>query len=163
MRFTRTLFLLSLPLGLLSLFGCAHVSASSYQEAPPGQLLSPPPNFDTANFSVQWPRPLSERDKINYLLDRIAHSENQFIRNSEIYDGKAARGWFLYKRAHWVQGEVGTAEDFIKRVTTFSQKTGKLYLVKSSEGEIFTVRSVLKNELSALEAHTHSAPAEPTA
>lgn len=95
---------------------------------------------------------MSELNKVQYLLDRLAQSNVRFIRNGERYDGKVARQWFLYKMTHWVR-RVKTAQEFITRVTGFSQKTGKPYLVEFPDGQIYSLKSILYNELTALQGH----------
>lgn len=95
----------------------------------------------------------TEREKIRYLLDRVGRASNAFIRNGDSYDGKMARKWLLYKMIHWVSG-VNTAEDFVNRAASHSIKTGKPYLVECSNGKIYTLKSVLRNELFAFENHS---------
>lgn len=134
--------------------GCACLrdsKYSQYSDAPSGvTFFSPNPSFSEyaslSNLSV------SEYDKIDYLLDRVAASDQRFIRNGEFHDGKIARRWLLYKMTHWVSG-VGTAQDFVSRVASYSQKTGKPYLVKLPDGRLYSLSSVLKNELSLFEAN----------
>ena len=137
---------------LLSLHsGCVRTRAYQYSDAPVGQaLLNPLPNFRDADFLAKWSQPVSEPDKIRYLLERVASSTNPFLRNGGTYNGKVARQWLLFKTNHWVSG-VETADDFIVRVASFSQKTGKPYLVEIPPGKIYSLRSVLQNELAAFE------------
>lgn len=115
-------------------------------------FLTPAPDFEGPAFLSRWSGRLTERNKIHYLLDRIAASKNQYFRNGSSHSGKMARGWFLYKSAHWVSGVQG-ARDFIERCASFSMKTGKPYQVRLSDGKIYSLNSVLKNELQAFEAH----------
>ena len=158
----RQFFFVSFPiLFIISLnTGCLHTGAHRYNEAPAGQVfLSPNPRFEDATFS-RWTGASSERDRIRYLLARVAASNDRFIRNGKIYDGKKARQWFLYKMSHWVDG-VETAEDFIARVATFSQKTGQPYLVGQTDGQIYSLRSVLRNELFAFDTYQNKLKAAP--
>lgn len=145
---------------LISTFNlsCVHGSKRQYSEAPSGQaFLSPSPDFQSLASLSKWSEPLNEQDKIGYLLERMAHSDDRFIRNGEIYDGKKARQWLLYKMFHWTQG-VETADDFVNLVATYSQKTGSPYLVEFQDGKIYTLKSLLRNELTAFESRPHPKP-----
>jgi len=131
---------------------CNHTNSSRYSDAPAGQVfLNPNPNFEASTFT-KWNGQSSENNRIKYLLERMAASEESFIRNGETHDGKQARMWFLYKMGHWVSG-VNTAEEFVSRVAGYSQKTGDPYLVKQADGKIYSLQSLLKNELLAFDAH----------
>lgn len=150
----RQFFLVSFPALFLTVLntGCLHTRPCQYNEAPAGQIfLSPNPNFEDATFK-RWEGSLNEHTRIKYLLERTALSNDRFIRNGQTHNGKRARQWLLYKMSHWVNG-VGTAEDFVSHVATFSQKTGQPYLVEYADGKIYSLGSVLKNELSAFDAH----------
>lgn len=153
MRRFRIIFWLSFPLLFLSFPpspASARPSYSRYSEAPEGKVfLSPVPNFRGSSFFSKWSGAVNERDKIRYLLGRLAGSDEHFIRNGRLYDGKEARQWLLFKLSRWTS-EVKTAQDFIERLS-FSRQTGKPYLVASSEGGVYSLKSVLKNELSAFE------------
>ena len=145
-------FLLGSAIFLILMSGCSAYRPSQqfqYSEAPSGRLFlngsqhsEIPAFFQEANSQ--------ESEKIRFLLNRIANSEGQFLRNGEWHDGKEARQWFLYKMQHWVSG-VKTAKDFIERVASFSQKTGEPYLVQFHDGPVYSLSSVLKNELTAFE------------
>lgn len=153
-RSQQIVFLLLPALSLLST-SCASLGngCPKYREAPTGELfLSPAPDFENAAHFEKWLDSLNELDKIRYLLERIALSEHRFIRNGESHDGKIARQWLLYKMKHWVSG-VESAQDFVARVASFSQKTGSPYLVEYSDGKVYSLGSVLRNELSAFESH----------
>lgn len=132
--------------------GCAslrHSKYSQYSEAPAGEVFfSTTPNF--SQYASLLNHPVNENDKIDYLLDRVAASGYQFVRNGEPHNGKLARRWLLYKMFHWVKG-VDTAEEFVTRVASHSQKTGKPYLVEFPDGRVYSLSSVLKNELSLFE------------
>ena len=134
--------------------GCATLgkgSAPDYYDAPQNLLFAAPSldPKDPATFA-KWSGPVSENDKIRYLLDRIADCNYRFIRNGEVHDGKVARRWLLYKMTHWVEG-VNTAQDFVTRVADRSQKTGKPYLVEFPDGRVYSLKSVFANELNAFE------------
>lgn len=155
MRCVQRFFLFASPaiFVFFSVTGCVTSRRSQYIDAPSGQVfLDSATLWGNATFISRWTGPISERDKIDYLLDRIAASHYSFIRNGELHDGRKARLWLLYKMNHWVRG-VDTAEDFVKRVASFSQRTGQAYLVQFPDGQIYSLNSVLKNELFAFETH----------
>jgi hypothetical protein len=99
----------------------------------------------------RWSGPVSENDKIRFLLDRIADSEYRFIRNGEVHDGKVARRWLLYKMTHWISN-VNSAADFVAHVADRSQRTGTPYLVEFPDGQVYSLKSILSNELSSFES-----------
>ena len=144
------------------LAGCVTTRSCQYTEAPSGQILSPNPNFQD---SSKWAGSTDEMGRIRYLLERVASSDNHFIRNGETFDGKVARQWLLYKMGHWVNGGLKTADDFVTRVATFSQRTGQPYLVQFSDGQVYSLSSVLRNELFLFNNHQNkispSAVAQP--
>lgn len=153
---SQNFFLLSsLALFLISNTSCASTRYNPYlhyTEAAEGQVfLSTLPHFEDSAFFERGSGWEGEHAKILYLLDRIATSPNGFIRNGEAHDGRTARQWFLYKMTHWVNS-VQTAQDFITRVATFSQKTGKRYLMETPDGKVYSLASVLRNELFAFES-----------
>jgi len=145
--------LASLPTVFLILnTGCASLRNCNYSEAPSGQLFfSTTSELESPQDFSKWANLPTERNKIRYLLERIAASKYLFIRNGAPHDGKAARQWLLYKMSHWVNG-VDTANDFVARVANGSLKTGKPYLVKLPDGKVYTLDSILRNELSAFES-----------
>lgn len=148
----RKFFLGFLPVLFMTALasGCVHTRSARYSEALAGEVfLSPPPHFETGSVSPTTGL-IRQDERIRYLLERVAGSDERFIRNGKVHNGKQARQWLLYKKGHWVNG-VGTAEDFITRVASFSQKTGEPYLVKYSDGRTYSLASVLKNELSAFD------------
>ncbi len=146
-------------LALIAIFsasftGCAvtprsRISQPSFNDAD-SRFLSPAPEFGSSEFHSQWSGPLSEQDKIRYLLERIAGSKEKFIRNGQVFEGAQARLWLLYKLGHWVNG-VKTADDFIAHVASFSQKTGEPYVVEFPDGKSYSLKTVLSRELSAFE------------
>lgn len=144
-----------------SLTGCSRCRLYQYTDAPQGQaLLNSSPNFEDVTSLAKWSAPVTEKEKIGYLLGRIAKSQHTFIRNGEPHDGKTARQWFLYKMAHWVD-DVDTAEDFVARVASYSQRTGEPYLVQFPDGHVYSLKSVLANEISNLTdriSHLKSVP-----
>lgn len=155
MRRFEILFLAFFPtLFLIFASGCANTRSyySRYVEAPESKIFfSPAPTFENSTYFAEGTSSCSERDKIRYLLNRMAGSKDHFIRNGEVHNGKEARQWLLFKLSRWSR-EAETAQDFVSRLS-YSRQSGKPYLMESSEGEVYSLKSVLKNELSAFEAH----------
>jgi hypothetical protein len=88
--------------------------------------------------------------KIEYLIDRIRHSENAFIRNGESYSPNVAArflDWKFQRR----KKKIENARDFIDQVATVSSTTGKPYLVLLANGTALRVCDLLFNELNFLE------------
>ena len=164
--YLKKFFLVSFSAVFLTLAGgCTSLPRSQQSvhnaSALPEQfLLTPEPDFSSVEFSSRWAGDITERDKIRYLLERVASSDIQFIRNGRAYDGPKARQWLLYKMDHWVR-RVETAEDFVTRVASSSQKTGKPYLVKLPEGKVYSLKSVLQRELAAFESYRAAFNAHP--
>lgn len=141
-----------LPVVLITALTAGCATRCPYSEAPSGKVfLSPNPNFEETSFS-KWIGHGEQNDRIRYLLERLGDSNDRFIRNGRAHNGKKARIWLLYKMGHWVE-DVSTAEDFVSRVATYSQKTGKPYLVEDLNGQVYSLGSVLKNELTAFDNH----------
>ncbi len=155
MRPTQVIFLVLFPTFFLSLnTSCAHNrshQSTQNAEAPSPQIfLRPGPAFESETFQARWSGPVSEKDKIRYLLDRIGNSRQRFFRNGNLYDGNKARQWFLFKISRYVK-DAGTAQSFVDRVATFSMKTGEPYLVELEDGKRYPLGSILANELAAFE------------
>ncbi|MBI4550278.1 MAG: DUF5329 family protein [Candidatus Omnitrophica bacterium] len=133
--------------------GCARASVKDpYSAAPADVLLSPQPDFQVYRLRLPAEAVPSEGLKIRYLLDRIRDSKNSFMRNGESHNGRDASRWLGYKMVHWVQG-VETAEDFVNRVASFSQKTGQPYLVRCADGKTYLLKNILRCELQTFEQH----------
>lgn len=146
----QKIFISFLPVVLIASLATGCSTRCRYYDAPAGQIfLSPHPDFEETSFA-KWVGQSDQDDRIRYLLERLANSNGRFIRNGRAHDGKKARLWLLYKMGHWVD-HVSTAEDFVSRVASFSQKTGQPYLMESSDGQIYSLGSVLKNELTAFD------------
>ena len=148
----RRLFFSPLVFSLLFLsmnLSCSRYQVSRMETAPGDLLLSPAPDFNSPTFRFKESGAATESDKIRYLLNRIGNSNDLFIRNEEIYPGQKAKQWLFHKMGHWVSG-VKTAQDFIERVASYSQKTGRPYWVKTPDGKTYPLRGVLQNELNAL-------------
>ena len=92
-------------------------------------------------------RALTEKDKIEALIDHIEHlSDAKFIRNGSDYDAKTAA---RFLRGKWERDEkrIKTATDFIEKVGTESSTTGKPYLIRLTDGREVKCGDYLKDVL----------------
>ena len=97
----------------------------------------------------------TEEGKIDYLLDRVRHSDLLFIRNKVEYQGAGAADflrWKLNRMEKRYHVKVKTAQDFISQVTGGSRTSGEPYTVVLSDGSRHNLQNVLQNELSVLES-----------
>lgn len=103
------------------------------------------------DFFKRIPEP-NEHHKINYLISALRQSEHVFIRNGESYTGSQASRWFRWKLGHkrFKESPIKSAADFIKRVSTKSNTSGKYYQVKV-DGMYHKLYKLLESELQALE------------
>lgn len=154
MRFVRKTSWVVLTVPLLFLSAGSASAGNGKQaklDAPAERLFSSPIlNLEDPQMRAKWSGEVNEQDKIRFLLDRIAASDYRFIRNGKTHSGRVTRQWLLYKMTHWVKG-VRSARDFVARVANGSQKTGKPYLVEFPDGRVYSLQSVLANELSTFE------------
>jgi len=91
-----------------------------------------------------------ERQKILYLLKRVESSPLTFIRNGKYYTGPQAARHFRWKYRRGM-GRIPTAEQFIESIASRSMASGKLYLVKNSDGKAYPLKDILRNELSRVQ------------
>lgn len=91
-----------------------------------------------------------ERVKIQYLFGEIRNSPFTFIRNGLEYDaGKTAK--HLNKKYQKRVRELRTARQFIEEIATKSSMSGKPYLTKDEEGNLYYSSDILHYELDRLE------------
>ncbi len=92
-----------------------------------------------------------ESAKIEYLIERIRHSQYNFIRNNVPYDATHAAEHLSWKYG-LARKRIKTADDFIQLVATKSIESGLPYLVKLPDGKTYATGDVLTNELHRLES-----------
>ena len=93
---------------------------------------------------------MSEKDKINYLLDALTTEKVVFIRNGEEHSGVEARK-HLQDKLGAVQG-IDTAQDFIAKIASSSSVTGEPYMVKFPNGTQIESAKWLGQKLKEIEA-----------
>ncbi|HEO64588.1 MAG TPA: hypothetical protein ENI73_01840 [Spirochaetes bacterium] len=101
--------------------------------------------------SVSWSKTMTEKDKIQTLLNRIEESKYIFIRNGKEYSAQKARE-HLEMKYNRMRKKIKTANDFIDRLATKSSLSGKPYLMKNpANGKKTLLRIWLKAQLRLME------------
>ncbi len=72
---------------------------------------------------------------IEYLLDSVAASDLQFMRNGEAHAGAEAAEHMRRKYKHF-EDRIQSADDFIDLAATKSMLSGKKYTVRTANGEM---------------------------
>ncbi len=87
-----------------------------------------------------------EQVRIDYLLERVAKSPYNFIRNGETHSAK--RAWAHLKWKYLINmSRIKTAEEFIEEVASYSKMSGETYLIEFPDKTRHPLRSLLMNEL----------------
>jgi hypothetical protein len=94
----------------------------------------------------------AEEQTIEALIASVARlGDATFLRNGKSYSAAdAAR--FLRGKWRSRRSEVGSAEDFIERVASFSSTTSKPYLIRFADGRELSSAEYLRAELAKLRA-----------
>ena len=107
------------------------------------------------------PRPLSEQEKIEFLLGEVKKSDDVFIRNGKQFSGGRASA-HLATKLRFAGKRVQTATDFILGIASKSEETGKLYEVRTRGGHLEPLRDWLLARLQLHEkAHPNPTPTRP--
>lgn len=90
-----------------------------------------------------------QKQRIEYLLERLSRTTYNFLRNGETHDSKKA---ILLMRYKWIKfsSEVQTAEDFVDKIASGSRTSGEPYYVKANQ-RYYLVKDVLFFELKELD------------
>jgi hypothetical protein len=92
----------------------------------------------------------AEEKQIEALIAAIERvTDATFIRNGRPY-GAAAAAEFLRRKWRHRAADVGSADDFIGKVASFSSTTGQPYLIRFSDGRETPCAIFLRTELSSL-------------
>lgn len=102
-----------------------------------------------------------EESRIDYLLERLARSPYNFVRNGEAFTGLRASRHLKWKqlRAH---REHLSAEEFINQVGARSKRTGEEYLMMTEPGKYVPAQVIFRNELTMLQNHLSHRPKDPS-
>lgn len=133
---------------LLFLFSGCSTSKSS----PPLEIPLVP--FASVEESTSFEKALAlppaskevERTRIEYLLERIAKSPYNFIRNGTQHSGKRAQIHLRWKYLR-NQKKAATAEQFINDIATRSKISGEKYLVVLPDKRRIPLQNFLVHEL----------------
>ena len=117
-------------------------------------LLGESPDFDTmpAFQRVLQTEPGTvehERARINYLLDRVAASPYEFIRNNSTYSSKRAAMHLRWKLLRYPRLATN-AEQFVLEVASSSRMSGKEYLMRKDDWT-YPLRGIFWEELRLLD------------
>lgn len=107
----------------------------------------------TKNVSVwQQTKPLTEKQKIEWLIAFIAKQEGSFIRNGSEYTPSQAAE---HLRMKWKKADdkIKTAQDFIKHLASTSSVSGKPYQILLKNGQKVNVGALLNAELKRISAN----------
>jgi hypothetical protein len=118
---------------------------------------SEPPAAPTKSASAVSPHPLTEKEKIEKLIQIVADMKGaQFIRKGTPYDAKAA-AQFMQGKWTWKSSEIKTARDFIRICSAGGSGEGTPYYIKLPNGTQLTSKDFLTNQLTKLESQTATA------
>ena len=94
--------------------------------------------------------PPAEEKQIEALIATIERrTDATFIRNGRPF-GAAAAAEFLRRKWRLREADVGSADDFIEKVASYSSTTGQPYLIRFSDGRETPCSIFLRTELSDL-------------
>lgn len=121
-----------------------------------GAPANPPPAGVTGEAAAAPLAPaaagvaMTETQKIEKMLARLAESDAVFIRNGSEYDGKAA----AHLRSKWSNAgsRVKTAQEFIDGLASTSSSTGKAYQIRKGDGSVVLSREWFLALLATVEA-----------
>ncbi|RPJ72922.1 MAG: hypothetical protein EHM15_08085 [Desulfobacteraceae bacterium] len=92
-----------------------------------------------------------EAEKIEDLIAAVKHqTDAAFIRNNQAYDSTVAAE-FLRRKWRAQAARVGSAEDFIEMVASFSSTSGRPYLIRFEDGREIACSVFLRAELAKLQ------------
>jgi len=92
-----------------------------------------------------------EAGRIEELIAAVEHQTGAaFIRNNQAYDATVAAE-FLRRKWRAQAARVGSAEDFIEKVASFSSTSGRPYLIRFGDGREIPCSVFLRAELAKLQ------------
>lgn len=100
-----------------------------------------------------------EKARIDYLMERLARSPHQFLRDGKVHSNRRAVVHLRWKSWRY-RKQVATAEDFVREIATGSRMSGGAYGVRVGNGqygEIIPASVVFSNELRVLDAQFEGA------
>ena len=98
--------------------------------------------------------PAAEAGRIEDLIAAVEQQTDAvFIRNNQAYDSAIAAE-FLRRKWRAQAARVGSAEDFIDKVASFSSTSGRPYLIRFGDGREIPCSVFLRAELTKLQRTT---------
>jgi hypothetical protein len=95
--------------------------------------------------------PAEEAGRIEALIAAVEHlSDAAFIRNGRAYDSVVAAE-FLRRKWQAQATKVGSVEDFIEKVASFSSTSGRPYFIRFGDGRELPCSVFLRAELAKLQ------------
>jgi len=92
----------------------------------------------------------AQEEQIEALIGAVERlTDAAFIRNGRCYDAATAAE-FLRRKWRQSEANVGSADDFIEKVASFSSTTSQPYLIGFSDGRQTPCSSFLRTELNNL-------------
>ena len=102
-----------------------------------------------------------EKEKINYLLNRIKYSKYAFIRNGRAVSAEKTSEFLHWKYARKAgKKKIQTAEDFVLNIASGSDMSGEPYRVKTDRYKKYPLRDFMLRELAYLETLLNECPAD---
>jgi hypothetical protein len=91
--------------------------------------------FGVYSQSAKTSKPLTESEKIDYLIQRIENLKDaKFYRNGSLYDAKSAAAHLKMKREK-AGSSIKTVHDFIEKIASTSSTTNSDYKIVFNDGE----------------------------
>ncbi len=91
----------------------------------------------TVGTAAETVSPAESTAAIEYLLDLMADSSLEFVRNGKTHTGAEAAAHVRQKYEHYAN-RIESPEDFIELAATKSLLSGKLYRVRTADGAVPT-------------------------
>ena len=165
-----TVLILTLGLGIVLCFiqGCREARQSEHTSTSSATPTLPPVASDVAGTQTQSiaamarendakmnapaKSPLSEKEKIEALIQFVKKSDTLFIRGGVEYPSSKAAD-HLRMKWDYAGKRIKTARQFIDRIASKSSMTGKPYYVKSKDGKQITSAEWLSQALKKIESN----------
>jgi pimeloyl-CoA synthetase len=93
---------------------------------------------------------LSEKEKIQFVLDELVKIKAVFIRNDSEHSAEEARA-HMERKLSYAGSRIKTVEDFIEHIASKSSQTGKPYFVKLPDGSKIESEKWIRNTLKKIE------------
>lgn len=114
-------------------------------------MVLPTPLFSQTNTTNKTVKPLSELQKIDYLINSIEQLQGaKFYRNGAWHNAEAAASHLRMKLSK-AGNRIKTAKDFIDKIASASSITGEAYKIKFADGKVISTRDYFNSKLKELQ------------